>query len=40
MARRMDDWEENDDGELEDDEPTLSLLKFPELEIKINDIFR
>ena len=36
----IDDREENDEGEVEGDEPALSPLKFPELEIRINDIFR
>jgi Uma2 family endonuclease len=35
-----DDREENDEGETEGDEPVISPLKFPELEIKVNDIFR
>ena len=36
----IDDREEDDEGEIEGDEPVLSPLRFPELEIKINDIFR
>ena len=35
-----DDREENDEGEFDGEEPTVSPLKFPELKIKINDIFR
>ena len=35
-----DDREENDEGELEGEEPMVSPLKFPELKIKINDIFK
>jgi len=34
-----DDREEDCDGNLTGEEPTLSPLKFPELAIKINDIF-